>query len=321
MASNVNESLSAIHLSFINENNELKGKLKRNQSRIRELNDYIDGLNSEEDNDEKFFSPHKLGKEQIRNLKEDEMIHERAALQAENEGFLSEIEIIEERIKIIKEVISVDPFLNRFMLLDMQEKERQRIARDLHDSSLQNLIHLIHTIELCTLFIDRDTQRAKLELATIAQNIRMVINEIRETIYDLRPMEFDDLGFREAVQNMIEKMQKETDIFIKLDMSQNIVISNNLIFSNIYRIIRECMSNAIRHSAAREICISLFVNDGVFYVEVEDDGIGIEGNNKSANHFGLRILEERVQLLKGTLKIISSGRTGTTVNISIPIDM
>jgi len=330
MTDNVNEALSAIHISFVTESEELKGKLQHNKSRINELDHYINNLKvNKEESDESLFSPHKAIKDSFESIKEDELIREKNSLLQINEQISKEIIILDERIKSIKEVISVDPFLNRFIFLDMQENERKRIARDLHDSSLQNLIHLIHSIELCTLFIDHDPQRSKLELESISQNIRMVIKEMRETIYDLRPMEFDDLGFREAIRNMTDKLQKETDIFITLDMDENISVKNELIYSNIYRIIRECISNAIKHSEAKEVNISLSEKENMFHVMIEDDGVGFDevsfngrmNKIEGMNHFGIQILKERVQLLKGVLKISSSGNKGTIIEINIPTDM
>ncbi|MCL2050644.1 MAG: sensor histidine kinase [Lachnospiraceae bacterium] len=323
MTTNVNEALAAIQDSFLSESLELKSKLQNNLRHIKELEYFLKRYaNAEEDADEKIFSPFKgVGGEASAN-REIEVSREKEALELENRQLLKEIDILDERISNIKEVISVDPFLNRFVFLDMQEKERQRIARDLHDSSLQNMIHLIHSIELSSMFIDRDPQRAKLELKTIAQKIKAVIKEMRETIYDLRPMEFDDLGFQEAIQNMIDKQQKETDIFINLDMDKKITVKNDLIFSNIYRIIRECIANAIKHSSAKEINIKLYEDKNMFYIEVLDDGIGFNDSrrNGNQNHFGLQILEERVQFLKGDLKISSSDNAGTEVRIFIPTD-
>lgn len=325
MTTNVNEALSAIKESFLSESIELKTKLQNNLLHLKELDYYIiKYVSTDDDPDDKIFSPHAIINEGINVVREGEIQLEKEVLEAENLRLIKEIDILDERINNINEVISVDPFLNRFVFLDMQEKERQRIARDLHDSSLQNMIHLIHSIELSSMFIDRDPQRAKLELKTIAQKIRAIIKEMRETIYDLRPMEFDDFGFQEAIQNMVDKQQKETDIFINLEIDDKIVVKNDLIFSNIYRIIRECLVNAIKHSSANEINIKLYEDDekNLFYVKVIDDGIGFNERSRSdnLNHFGLQILEERVQFLKGDLVIDSSDKKGTEIKISIPTD-
>lgn len=82
------------------------------------------------------------------------------------------------------------------LVFEIQELDRRRIARDLHDTSLQNLSHLIHKLELVSMYMDKDMIRAKLELASVSKNINHIIDEIRMVIYDLRPMVFDDLGLK-----------------------------------------------------------------------------------------------------------------------------
>jgi two-component system sensor histidine kinase DegS len=321
MTTSVNEALSAIYESFMAESQELTNRVRNNKLRISELDSYVESIQTEDNAEEKMFSPHQSGKEKIDSLKIKELYSEKERLENENIVLMNEIDVLDSRINNIKSVISMDPYLNRFVFFDMQEKERQRIARDLHDSSIQNLTHLLHLIELSSLFIDSDPQRAKLELKSIAQKVRAVIEEIRNTIYDLRPMEFDDLGFREAVRNMIDKLQKDTSIFLKLNMDKDILAKNNLVFSNIYRIIRECVINAIKHSKAKEINICICEKDEVFHVNVVDDGVGFSGISIDDNHFGLQLLEERVQLLKGKLEIISpeKDKAGTSVKIEIPL--
>lgn len=92
---------------------------------------------------------------------------------------------------------------NNLTIFKVQEEERQRIARDLHDTSLQNLTHLIHKIELSSLYIDKDPIQAKLELSIVEKSLRKTIEEIRNIIYDLRPMSFDDLGLKNAAFTII----------------------------------------------------------------------------------------------------------------------
>jgi two-component system sensor histidine kinase DegS len=302
---------------------ELKNKITCNKSRISEIDYQIENEGAEDDADERIFSPHKESKKSVGLAAGEVLLREKKKLEEETQALLNELDILEGHIGNLQEVIANGPFRNRLAFLDMQEMERQRIARDLHDTSLQSLTHLIHTIELSSMFIDSDPQRAKLEMKSVAQRVRAVINEMRNIIYDLRPMEFDDLGFHEAIQNMVEKMQKETGAILNLYITEGITVSNNLIFSNIYRIVRECLSNAMRHSAAREINISISEKEDFFHIEVADNGVGLKDEDMSSKdrHFGLQILEERVQILRGTLQIrtIDGSETGTVVAIKIPV--
>ena len=98
---------------------------------------------------------------------------------------------------------------NNLTIFKVQEEERQRIARDLHDTSLQNLTHLIHKIELSSLYIDKDPIQAKLELSIVEKSLRKTIEEIRNIIYDLRPMSFDDLGLKNALLQLLSCINED----------------------------------------------------------------------------------------------------------------
>ena len=103
-------------------------------------------------------------------------------------------------------------------LLNRQEMDRKRIANELHDTSVQDLTHIIHQIELAGLYIDVDPTKAKLELAGINEEIRKIIKDIRNTIFDLRPMSFDDLGLKEALEQYIDDLKNRCNIEIEVDM-------------------------------------------------------------------------------------------------------
>ena len=79
--------------------------------------------------------------------------------------------------------------------MEMLETERKRIVSELHDTSLQDIAHFVHMIELASLYIDKDPARAKMELNSVSKGLHNVIEDIRSTIFNLRPMTFDDLFF------------------------------------------------------------------------------------------------------------------------------
>jgi two-component system sensor histidine kinase DegS len=81
------------------------------------------------------------------------------------------------------------------VILQTVESERQRIARDLHDSTVQSLTSLTHKTELCLKLMDVDPIRCRLELTSQGKILKDIINELRNMIYNLRPMSFDDIGF------------------------------------------------------------------------------------------------------------------------------
>ena len=237
--------------------------------------------------------------------------------------FLSENEIdscgkINDSEKINeKEVIN-----QRLQILDIQEKERQRIARNLHDSSLQSLSHLLHNVELSSLYVDEDPVKAKLELAVVNSRLKTIIQEIRDTIFDLRPMTFDDLGLKEAFERLVYKLRESSKLNITYHI-EDIDCSNSLILMTIFRIIEECLDNAIKHSRGSNIYFELKKNTyDDCLIMVSDDGISFNCDDvlfSEDRHFGLCILKERVELLSGTMEINSKPEFGTIINIVVPL--
>ena len=134
-------------------------------------------------------------------------------------------------------------------IIDIQEKDRRRIARELHDTSLQNLAFLVHKIELCNLLIESDPNKAKLELAITNQMLRKVIDEIRNTVFDLRPMTFDDLGFKASINRLIDKINENKKYRIESNID-DVSCETNLVLVTIYRIIQECLINIDKHAEA-----------------------------------------------------------------------
>lgn len=207
-------------------------------------------------------------------------------------------------------------------VLEIQEKERQRIARDLHDSSLQNLTHLVHKTELCSLYIDQDPIKAKLELATIEKNLRNVIDDIRNCIFNLRPMPFDDLGLKETIENMIALMNQDKQFKVVTDIDDiEISISDyekDLLLISIYRIIQECVQNSIKHSKGNEIRVEIKDSENYYKILFQDNGIGFDEQEalKKDKHFGLSVIKERVSLLGGSINMDT--HHGTIIKIEIP---
>ena len=155
-----------------------------------------------------------------------------------------------------------------------QEIDRKRIANELHDTSIQDLTHIIHQIELVGLYIDVDSTKAKLELASINDEIRKIIKDIRNTIFDLRPMSFDDLGLTEAIENLVDVLKNRHVIGIEYELNflDDYDEEKKL---EIYRIIQECLINSAKHAKAKTILLDFCNKDNNLYICVSDDGIGI----------------------------------------------
>jgi len=210
--------------------------------------------------------------------------------------------------------------------IQIQEAERQRIARDIHDSIVQKLAALVHKSEFAMRVIDTDSLRAKLELEVINKVVRECIDELRGIISNLRPMSLDDLGLEIALRRNVDQINKTTDMSIDLKYKINDTQDIEPIISvTVLRIVQELCSNAIKHSQGSEINIEVFSEDNKLNITFEDNGIGFSGfdDNRPLNDnnsgFGLPILKERVKQLDGYIKASrNKDNIGMRYDIQIP---
>jgi two-component system sensor histidine kinase DegS len=180
----------------------------------------------------------------------------------------------------------------------------------------------VHRLELASLYIDQDPIKAKLELAVVEKNMREIIDDVRNTIFNLRPMSFDDFGLKDTLEKVIEFIKQDSNFEIISDIDDIEFDPSNpeskIILISIYRIIQECVLNSIKHSCGSVIKVNLKRRDDLYEIIVEDDGVGFDIDEavKKNNHFGLSVLEERVHLLNGKIEITSN--KGTFIKIEIP---
>lgn len=210
-------------------------------------------------------------------------------------------------------------------ILEQQENERQRIARELHDTTIQVLTNLVHKTELCMKVMDIDPIRARLELEIINNTIRYTINELRNIIHNLRPMAFDDFGLDTTLERVVSQIKSNTEIEMHLNLYGKKENISSVVALTLVRIIQEACSNAIKHSEARNIFIELTYLKGKVCLTIKDDGKGFNvdesyKSDKDVNSgFGLSMMKERVTLLSGEFKLTSELNKGTQITVVVPI--
>jgi two-component system sensor histidine kinase DegS len=210
-------------------------------------------------------------------------------------------------------------------ILEAQEIERQRIARDLHDSTVQNLTSLVHKTELCIKLIEIDSIRAKLELNSMSNTIKTVINEMRGIIYNLKPMSLDDIGLTVTVERYAGRLMDLNNINVIVRSNEETKEIHPVIKLTLFRIIQEACNNVIKHANATTINIDIIYDECLVNVSIKDNGSGFSLNNTHSggdghsSSFGLSIIKERISLLSGTVDIKSEKDYGTTVTVSAPL--
>ena len=202
-----------------------------------------------------------------------------------------------------------------------QEKEKSRIARDIHDGPAQTMASLVIKSDIIKKLIEKESPNKTIynELEQLKIQLRNVIKEIRKIMYDLRPTSLDELGFTSSVEGLISKVKENKDIEFELDIKEKSEISSSNIKIISFRVVQEVLNNISKHSQAKKVNIEISINKNYININIEDDGIGFDVKNINfSKSFGLSSLKERVSLVEGTIDIISKIGKGTIIKVRIP---
>ncbi|WP_240804396.1 cache domain-containing protein [Qingshengfaniella alkalisoli] len=202
-------------------------------------------------------------------------------------------------------------------IVDAQEEERSRVARELHDSISQILVGIRYALELARRQVSSGDARAETTLQGGVSHLNVAIHEVRRISRDLRPAILDDLGLGPALQALTEDFSKRTGIETQF---QTVVFHNRLDKDAriaLYRIAQEALTNVERHSGATQVEIKLYGHKHGGTLWIRDNGCGIR-DTRNGPGLGLRNMQERVEQLDGEFSIDSS-RDGTTIEARVPL--
>lgn len=204
--------------------------------------------------------------------------------------------------------------LNRSV--DLQEDERKRLSRELHDEIGQALTSIL--IRLRTLQVDAEGEASRLQLDELRELTAQTIEELRRISMDLRPAALDNLGIIPALRWYVKRASEMSGIPIRFSAPEKTSRLAPDIELALYRIAQEGVTNAIRHADARAIEVTLEGNPDAIHLSVADNGIGF---NPSVRDQGLGLIgiRERVELLDGSFKVTTAPGAGTRLWIEIPV--
>jgi len=244
-----------------------------------------------------------------------------AAVALENNLLYREMQNL---LNIYKEQNETLTYLSR-KVLKAHEEERNRIARDIHDGPAQSAANLALTLEICKKLLKYGKHEELIEQMNIlSNNIRSTVKEIRSIIYNLKPT-FLDNGLFKALDTHITVFSENTGIPASFSSSGDDSGLEYYISSTIYRIVQEGLSNIAKHAQAHKVEVDLQIKGQMLHLRISDDGKGFDPSQikqkkpQLEGGFGLQGIEERVELVKGTMDIQSTPGKGTTIKISIPL--
>jgi len=200
-------------------------------------------------------------------------------------------------------------------------EERQRLARELHDSVTQSLYSMI-------LFADagmQSVERTDLELVhhylrRLQETSQQALREMRLLIYELRPQSLEEDGLMGSLQKRLEAVERRAGLSANLNAGQLPPLSTRL-ESAMYRISQEALNNVTKHANASQVEVNVSFMDGYVVLEVVDNGCGFELNSlRLQSGFGLSIIRERAEALGGSAEIHSQPNLGTRLMVRVPLD-
>lgn len=198
------------------------------------------------------------------------------------------------------------------------EKERKRIARDLHDTVSQELFaaHMILSgVSQQALKLDREKMQTQLQ--SVAAILETAQKDLRVLLLHLRPVELEEKSLVEGIQILLKELEDKSDL--KVSLKQNVSKLPKKIEEHIFRILQELISNTLRHAQASCLDVYLYQTDVELQLKVVDNGIGFQLGSLDDLSYGLRNIKERVEDMAGTVQLLTAPKQGLAVDIRIPL--
>lgn len=210
------------------------------------------------------------------------------------------------------------------LALDIQKRsaleERQRLARELHDSVSQALYGVSLGVHTALVQLDTDHAKTREALDFALSLAQAGLMEMRALIFELRPESLEREGLVAALARQVEALRARHHIEVEVSLCDEPAASPPA-KEACYRIAQEALQNAVRHARAGRLTIHLTSGPDGLLLEVGDDGVGFNSAADYPGHLGLRSMQERAQQAGGTLDVISAPGSGTRIRAQIPLSM
>jgi signal transduction histidine kinase len=204
--------------------------------------------------------------------------------------------------------------------VDAAEKERRRIARDLHDGTVQDLTAATLALEVASRQLRRDGQgEAAQTLDQVSAETRTSVRQLRTLFVDIYPNSLRDQGLEVALRDLLEPFDRR-GIAITLTIQPDLRLPAET-ERLLYRVAREALRNVAAHARAHSVEVRVGAADGRVSLFVRDDGSGFDGSaleGPASGHLGLRLLRDLIQDAAGTFRVTSAPGSGTTVGVELP---
>lgn len=213
-------------------------------------------------------------------------------------------------------------------VIKAQEDERFRVSREIHDGPAQDLANLIFQTSVAEKLVDYDPDEAKKTLQDLRQQIRSCLTDVRQVIFDMRPMALDDLGLAPAINQLVSRMAARDMLTVDFSVDGKAYDLPKHVEIAVFRIVQEALNNVMHHARTQMARVRLLYAPSTLSVLIEDKGAGFDteakpepdsedGLDEHVGHFGIMGMEERAKIIGAELKVSSEIGKGTKVHLRI----
>jgi signal transduction histidine kinase len=206
-------------------------------------------------------------------------------------------------------------------IVEAQEAERTRLAREVHDGPAQALSNAIFQVEVVQRLLDRDERLARAELKQLREVLTRELRGVRAYLSQLRPPLLADLGLSGAIREASDQIATALDIPVHVELDEGIDALPETVEIVSLRVIQEALQNVRKHAQPSTVRVRMGRDAAGWTVEVRDDGKGFEADDPPVGgrrHFGLQFMRERAELIGARFDVRSSPDLGTAVRMTIP---
>ena len=201
-------------------------------------------------------------------------------------------------------------------VVEAQEQERARLARELHDETGQALASILLGLRSLEQAVEGESAHAR--IAAVRDLVVSTLHDVRRLAVELRPAALDDFGLAAAIERLVETYRDGAATRVDLELGLGSERLPRDIETTLYRIAQEALTNVTKHAQASHVSVLLTRNDRTAILVVEDDGVGFGSSTGTVGRLGLAGMRERAALVGGRLRT-ESGGAGTTIAVEIPL--
>jgi len=196
-----------------------------------------------------------------------------------------------------------------------QTQERNRLARELHDTLAHTLSSVSVQLEATKALFDREPKKAKKMLTQTIKNTKNGLTETRRTLVDLRSSELESYGLTQALRNLGNSAAERGGFKISYHLDKGMDVLSDEIGHCLYRTAQEALENILKHANAKNVSVNLLFDADAIKLDVIDDGKGFDAEELEVEHLGIRGMRERVEMIGGTFTMESESGSGSQISV------